>query len=39
MKDAVILVLFMSLFFGAMYFYAYMEAKRDKKKNSNTRQN
>jgi len=39
MKDAVILVLFMSLFFGAMYFYAYMEAKRDKKRNSNSPRN
>ncbi len=39
MKDAVILLLVMSLFFGAMYFYAYMEAKRDKKKNSKTRGN
>jgi len=33
MKDAIILVAFMSLFFGAMYLYAHMEAKKDKKKN------
>lgn len=39
MKEAILLVVFMSLFFGAMYFYAYMEAKRDEKKNSDSRQN
>ncbi len=34
MKDAIILVLFMSLFFGAMYAYAYFESKGlEKKKN------
>lgn len=35
MKDAVMLLLFMSFFFGAMYLYAYLEAKSDeKRKNS-----
>ena len=38
MKETILLVLFMFLFFGAMYAYAYREAKlNDKKKNPNTR--
>ncbi len=32
MKDAILLVLVMSLFFGAMYAYAYMEERLDSKR-------
>lgn len=32
MKDAILLIAFMFLFFGAMYAYAYYEAKLDSKK-------